>query len=563
MKKQSLPFMVVPAVFLLALAVYVWNTRDSSKGPRELGTPQADSRAATGSRDKVRVAWTERMAERLTFEAGGVDPALMIHVQDTAGRPIKGVAVFIEAVESSESSEGLFLPCFTDGEGRAGFNVEGTDAWWILTVKKGFAATRDLCDLSRTKSVRIEICAEASIRGIVVDANGLPVAGVQILATSSWDLTPTLEHYFAALTGGMGMPKVATTAQEGTFEILGVDPRKKYTLTAAGSGWAAPSIYNVGSDSEVRLEACPLAAIAIKFYPEDLPPIEEAGGLANTLTMSRSLDCAKHLDNADLIMAMHDREDLGTAESRMVVTACVQPNCNPRVNFSLNITGFRAVVKTIPLKPLSEGVAEHVLKLEPLEPVSDIACTFVGPGDLLHAVQARGMSVLVAKLTPTGSFAKYTYRLGAFESAATGVVAKIRSVPHGTYDLAIEHADGLFMQVPLASTQVTVGQDGAQLPIDLSAYGYLDVTIEAGQGQGLRYGLNQLSILPAKGGVQPSARSVTDEGRMFMVRSWPQVIGPLAPGEYWIAVHVETGDRVETRLQRAVVHAGTTQPVRL
>lgn len=230
-----------------------------------------------------------------------LDPAAEISgkVSDSAGRPVGGVSIQLHpprAIDQYEESSGAWAGA--DGRFRL-TGLKPGSAYKLTARHKGFEPTSVTARTSPTgqpppPSVQIVLGEGKTVRGRVVDAEGRPAAGVEILLL---DLRTFRDR------------QEATTGKEGRFEIRHLSPGT-YTLLAQPpdrAGLELPEVEIPSSTPSVDLGDLKLpAAGAIEGRVTDTrgTPIEgaevnvaEAKDLSHGLNLSMSLGDALMAEN--------------------------------------------------------------------------------------------------------------------------------------------------------------------------------------------------------------------------------------------------------------------------
>jgi len=184
---------------------------------------------------------------------------LSLRVTDPQGAPLEGVAVTVHLPDATSRSSGAMMlgagtegekrqepvaSAATDREGRATLRAVPTGKVLVQLVKSGFV-TRTLykvtVDPAGTDLGDVVLEPGVTVAGTVVDPDGNPVAGAQVMATRTAEapvFSPTV-----------------TADEKGHFEVPDLDGKGELYLQAQAEGWvpAPPVKVVLPPDGEVEV----------------------------------------------------------------------------------------------------------------------------------------------------------------------------------------------------------------------------------------------------------------------------------------------------------------------
>ena len=223
-----------------------------------------------------------RGPRRIALERGrrSTEVAVPVRVHDELDAPVAGAEVFLGSAEPAR------ILGATDALGEAVVTLDLRDVFASILVRaSGHADERFAVELAEGAEVDVELGPGASIEGVVVRRDGLPMPGV---GTVFYQADTRARR---AAGGVFGSPSwwcdSVSTTSDGRFRIEGLEPGRRYRLDAL-----------VGDHATVEAEsvsAVPLSAVSVSAGSRDVL-LEVAPLLVARLVVSAPAELAGTVD---------------------------------------------------------------------------------------------------------------------------------------------------------------------------------------------------------------------------------------------------------------------------
>jgi len=211
-------------------------------------------------------------------------PDVSGRVVDSSGRPIEGAA--IELDDRDEAT--VPRTTVSDVEGRFAFEAVGLGGSTVTVRRRGWVAWQRSLYLDRRRSrelgLDVELLEARTLRGVVVDGEGKPVAGARIVA------------YSDALRGDVEWPETVSDGG-GAFALDGV-PTCATWLTVVATGFAR----RCAGPFDATTSEAPVALVAVAAPTLELAAVDAKGA---------------PLPGGSVRVSVQQRDDFGRDHSRL------------------------------------------------------------------------------------------------------------------------------------------------------------------------------------------------------------------------------------------------------
>ncbi len=205
----------------------IGQTRTASDGSFEIAnlrTPRVEVRVVADAHVRLKRRISKRDTElTLRLRRGAVLEGLVV----SGGEPVVGAGVRLRTMTLT-----------TDGGGVFRTDAASSPRESVLVTADGYTAASRIVRLSpddAASPITIELQAAGEIRGIVVDADGGPVAGASVVPVSK-TINPMMFMRMAQQDAFDAPPPSDRTGADGSFLISGLAPGMIHLL-AQGDGW--------------------------------------------------------------------------------------------------------------------------------------------------------------------------------------------------------------------------------------------------------------------------------------------------------------------------------------
>lgn len=331
----------------------------------------------------------------------------------------------------------------------------------------------------------LHVDAGDSIRGIVTLLDGSqPPVQVDVIAWSDDAAIDVRNLAQRAMHGDPGVPH-ARTNPDGSFAIPRMMRNKKYLVTAGALGWMTKTYPNraTAGGSDVTIAVQPLYAAVVRFVdartrgPVRMSPrLSPVGHARSGMQVPDAHASWFAAGGANSVLAGLPSELFADELSlQRFVEACTHADSPSHVGpfeLAVDLPGYRAATLEYFAEPLSKGLHELELALEPIDAGrGELAIRWIGVADSLRLDARTALPSITLMLTPE-SGPPLVYKLDGFSKEEE----VIDQIPFGNYDALVELQIAR-PNVRVAERKISITDGRAEIEVDVRSVGAVVIDV--------------------------------------------------------------------------------------
>lgn len=549
--------MVIATAFVIAL---VWRTEE--KEPRRTEAIAVDAPLTS---DAPAPSETARARQLESVPQGPGEQGLKLPgwVLSDDLTPINRASVAIQ-----ESDGRWRLVGTTDANGAVELESQLVPNSTIIARADGYAdASITITDslltrvLAHQEEIVLLLPEGAGVKGRVVCMNGDKVgSGIRVTAKRIGGSLRVDERDVRAAEAGFPSMVLATTDDNGEFQMDGMDPSSEYSLVAGGLGYFMKGrMYRVvpGLDHDIEIRVCALTGSILQFVESDGTPVpidrfmvEEQSQIHSSGFHVPAFSCN------EFRLSGVDTQRSPSYRYPFFHTQCTEVTARA-LEVVVDLPCYKPVRVEVPDRPVVAGVphVEEVKLTRDFEgDFGRVVISFQWSEALLSAMQQESYDQAPAAYLEFSSRGRVIWA-----SVRAGQEEAIHSLPEGDYIVKLLVPVGPVEVLPISGhlTTVTASAD-SPVAFDLAALSGIVVEVEDPYELGpvwIDVRLRPASDLPGKLDIVPRLLS----RRHLYVTSLSRLLPVIPAGEYECDLVVKPGDPVARKQGHQMVHSETLQ----
>lgn len=305
MKKLLLHLLLLLALVAVLVTVGLWGELDDDGESDANALPMAaDTAVGSAVESESKAPGQADSAPQVADERRATTGSLRVRAtavaKDGTSAPLVDVLVLVfEGEGSHEPVDGVVHRLRTDERGEAVFGSLPPGTFAVRAPSLRVATQHVAVAGSDEALVELGIDGADIVRGIVVDENGMPVAGADL-----WLVRDSRSDEFGVLESlELSSRRAGRSAANGTFEVLATDPRERRIAASHDAHGESMARYVQGGRHELRLVLQPAMAMlkvqVLDQHDRPLPDAEVAVRVGN--------DAARRTRDGTLVVGRRTR----------------------------------------------------------------------------------------------------------------------------------------------------------------------------------------------------------------------------------------------------------------